>query len=82
MRVGLTTMAMLAGLFPVGATMADSPPPPKPVQLCTEQWQPVCGTVSGKRLTYSNSCFAKVAGATEIAEGECGPADGGPIKPQ
>jgi len=38
--------------------------------------------MSGKRITYSNSCFAKVAGATDISEGECSPADGGPTKPQ
>jgi len=83
MRRFLVTMAMLAGLLPVSATMADSPPPPpRPAQFCTEQWQPVCGTMSGKRITYSNSCFAKVAGATDISEGECSPADGGPTKPQ
>ena len=45
-----------------------------------EVYQPVCGTITGKRVTYSNSCFAKVAGATDIKDGPCGASDDSPIK--
>ena len=85
MRMVLVTMAMLAGLVPVSVTMADSPPPPPgPLQktFCTEVYQPVCGTAGGARRTYSNRCFANADGATDIADGPCGPGDAGPAKPQ
>ena len=40
--------------------------------VCTEVYQPVCGTdQNGKRLTYSNACFARVAKATNVTPGEC-----------
>ncbi|HEV2186003.1 MAG TPA: hypothetical protein VGR70_02275 [Stellaceae bacterium] len=81
MWAGLTTMAVLLSSLLTSAAMADSPPPPHRL-FCTEQWQPVCGTVSGQRVTYSNRCFASIAGATEVADGECGPANGGPTKPK
>jgi hypothetical protein len=41
-------------------------------QVCTEVYQPVCGTdASGKRVTYSNACFARAAKATDVTPGEC-----------
>ena len=62
------------------AALADAPPPPpqpqpppRPKTFCSEVYQPVCGTLGGKRITYSNRCFAKVAGATDIDDGECKP---------
>ena len=83
MRVLLLT-AVLVGLLPVSAALADAPPPPPrpPQTFCTEVYQPVCGYVGGKRITYSNRCFAGIAGAADITDGPCGPADGGPVKPQ
>jgi hypothetical protein len=37
-----------------------------------EVYQPVCGTdQNGKRVTYSNACFARVAKATNVTPGEC-----------
>ena len=43
-----------------------------PPEICTEVYQPVCGTdQSGKRVTYSNACFARVARATNVSPGEC-----------
>jgi hypothetical protein len=81
MRVLFATMTLLAGSLIASAAIADVPPPPKPVQrMCTEQWQPVCGTKDGKRKTYSNRCFADIDQTTNISDGECGPADTPPIK--
>jgi hypothetical protein len=41
-------------------------------QVCTEVYQPVCGTdPSGRRVTYSNACFARAAQATDVKPGEC-----------
>jgi hypothetical protein len=41
-------------------------------EVCTEVYQPVCGTdPSGKRVTYSNACFARAAKATNVTPGEC-----------
>jgi len=41
-------------------------------EVCTQLYQPVCGTdASGKRITYSNACFARVAKATDVTPGEC-----------
>jgi hypothetical protein len=32
----------------------------------------VCGTdAAGKRMTYSNDCFARAAKATNVTPGEC-----------
>jgi hypothetical protein len=43
-----------------------------PPEVCTEVYQPVCGTdQNGKRVTYSNACFARVAKATNVTPGEC-----------
>jgi hypothetical protein len=43
---------------------------------CIEIFQPVCGC-DGQ--TYSNDCFARMAGASISSEGECGQACGGPL---
>lgn len=48
-------------------TTATKPIPE--AQFCIQLWQPVCGT-DGK--TYSNSCFARIAGTKIAHEGECG----------
>jgi hypothetical protein len=43
-----------------------------PPEICTEIYQPVCGTnPAGTRVTYSNACFARVAKATNVTPGEC-----------
>ena len=41
-------------------------------KMCYEVYRPVCATdKAGKRHTYSNDCFAKLAGATDIVVGPC-----------
>jgi hypothetical protein len=41
-------------------------------EVCMEVYQPVCGTdQNGRRVTYSNACFARVAKATNVTIGEC-----------
>ena len=41
-------------------------------EVCIEIYQPVCGTdQNGRRVTYSNACFARVAKATNVTPGEC-----------
>jgi len=43
-----------------------------PPEVCTQIYQPFCGTdPTGKRVTYSNACFARVAKATNVTPGEC-----------
>lgn len=37
--------------------------------VCIEIYDPVCGS---NGITYSNSCFAGVAGVDEYSSGECG----------
>jgi hypothetical protein len=50
-----------------GALAQGAPP-----QVCTEVYQPVCGTnQGGMRVTYSNACFARAAQATNVTPGEC-----------
>ena len=39
--------------------------------VCTEQYDPVCARAGDVVKTYSNVCFARVAGATDIAQGPC-----------
>jgi hypothetical protein len=43
-----------------------------PPEVCTQIYQPVCGTdQDGKRVTYSNVCFARLAKAANVTPGEC-----------
>jgi hypothetical protein len=43
-----------------------------PPEVCTEMYQPVGGTTAaGMRVTYSNTCSARAAKATNVTPGEC-----------
>jgi hypothetical protein len=54
------------------STILAQAPQGAPPEVCTEVYQPVCGTnPSGMRTTYSNACFARVARATNVTPGEC-----------
>jgi hypothetical protein len=39
--------------------------------ICTTDYSPVCGAVSGRRVTYSNACQANCAGASVLHEAAC-----------
>ena len=67
MTFGLALSANAAGRN--GAIMLAQGAPP---EICTEVYQPVCGTnPGGMRVTYSNACFARIARATNVTPGEC-----------
>lgn len=40
---------------------------------CMAWYQPVCGSLDNKRREFSNACFARAAGASDIAPGKCSP---------
>jgi hypothetical protein len=66
MTVGLVVAAHAASRTGP-AILAQAAP-----EVCTELYQPVCGTdANGKRVTYPNACFARVAKATDVKPGEC-----------
>jgi hypothetical protein len=41
--------------------------------VCYELYLPVCAMKDGKPKQYSNECFAKLDGATDIEQGPCSP---------
>ena len=58
----------------------EVPPIKEDESICTQQYDPVCGEVEVQcikapcppiKQTFSNDCFAKVAGAKNIVPGEC-----------
>jgi adenine/guanine phosphoribosyltransferase-like PRPP-binding protein len=71
----LVAVMMTAGLLPAAhAASRNGPviPAQAAPEVCTEVYQPVCGTdANGKRVTYSNACFARVAKATGVTPGGC-----------
>jgi hypothetical protein len=80
MRTICLMLSLTLGLLCSGAAtasehnglLAQAGGAPKGPEVCTEVYQPVCGTdASGKRVTYSNACFARVAKASNVTPGAC-----------
>lgn len=40
-------------------------------QICTEQYDPVCGRIGDEYRMYSNACFARAAGARIVYDRPC-----------
>jgi hypothetical protein len=74
-RIGIALPLAAACLALIAATAAAQQPatPRQTEAMCLELYQPVCGTSRKDRVTYANSCFAKLDRATHITEGPCGP---------
>lgn len=49
-------------------------------EVCTEQYNPVCARLAGAVKTYSNECFARIAGAEVIAQDPCTDKAPAPLK--
>jgi hypothetical protein len=75
----LSVVACLVPTLPSVAAAADAqdavPVAPSPgarrPEVCTEQYQPVCGRIAETSRVYSNACFARAAGAKIVSEGPC-----------
>jgi hypothetical protein len=76
----LVHLSALAITLTFGATVSVAANDEQPDQsrnvkdrtvVCTLQYNPVCGMVDGKPKNYSNRCFAKADGASNIKDGQC-----------
>ena len=64
--IAVAVVALLA------ATHLPQSTPAAAATLCNEIFQPVCArTKAGTVQTFSNACFAKVAGARVVSQGAC-----------
>ncbi|MDI7860886.1 hypothetical protein MRS76_02860 [Rhizobiaceae bacterium n13] len=49
-----------------------SPPPPvRPPQACTMEYDPVCGQLGSQMRTFGNACQARADGYRVVGRGEC-----------
>jgi len=72
LALGLTLGTAYAGAADQHRAMLAQATPGATPEICTEVYQPVCGTnPNGVRTTYSNVCFARAARATNVTPGEC-----------
>ena len=63
--------SIIALLALVVSVLAGSAPA-KAAGVCTDEYRPVCGLAPwGLRMTYSNACWAKQAGAVVLHPGAC-----------
>ena len=68
-------LAALAAAFTLGTTgvgmAAKKAKEPSKAEWCNFEYKPVCGVVGGKKVTFSNACWAKREGAKHIKPGAC-----------
>ena len=81
--VAILAAAPALPLLNLEAKAQNSPPAPPPQgtsrpDFCTEQYDPVCGRLGDVNKTYSNACFARMAGATIANAGPCADDKAGP----
>lgn len=67
---------MLAGCVEGGPGPGGYYPPPhrpepRPPQMCTMEYRPVCGERGGRLETFGNACQARERGYRIISSGEC-----------
>jgi hypothetical protein len=78
-KLGLVAATAAAALFVVGSTGAEAAKkaktmPTEPVCMFVDM--PVCAIKGGKRVTYSNKCFAANDGAWVVSNKACGKGGG------
>jgi hypothetical protein len=83
MLVAILAAAPAMPLLSLQANAQNAPPAPPPPgasrpDFCTEQYDPVCGRLGDVSKTYSNACFARMAGATVVTVGPCSDDKAGP----
>lgn len=71
-------IAALALSVLAGCTVEEYPGPrpeplPRPPQMCTMEYNPVCAIRGRQRETFSNACQARARGFDVIGRGECRP---------
>ncbi|KQY26818.1 Kazal-type serine protease inhibitor domain-containing protein [Rhizobium sp. Root482] len=69
-------VALSLGLLSACTVVEESgprPPRPRPSspQMCTMEYDPVCGQRGGDRQTFSNACQARADGYRIVGRGEC-----------
>lgn len=72
----LKIVAVLALSVLAGCTVEEYPGPrpepmPRPPQMCTMEYAPVCGVRGRRQETFSNACQARARGFDVIGRGEC-----------
>lgn len=70
---GLAVVAtVLAACVVVEEGPGPRPPrPDRPPEMCTREYNPVCGERRGQRETFSNPCMARADGYRIVHGGEC-----------
>jgi hypothetical protein len=67
----VTAIILTIGSAPSSAIAKEKTAAPQEPVYCIEIYAPVCGEIKGVKKTYSNSCFARAAGAKIVGQGPC-----------